>query len=205
MKNKLDIQEILEHCKKSRLPVFISSTGLDIAFETVIRDIDGPQVILENMVRPEYISRFIACDNYFLQCKMLRFQSTSVSPRGSEMAFEIQQNSLLEETRQSERLIFSKDEKVIAEILNPFDRKTVLRRNVMDMSANGLSLRINSPSKAFSAGVHFPQVKVNIEGKNWASTPAEVVYTRKFIDLQGHLRIQVGLKFTPESGKSRTK
>ena len=201
MNKNLDVNGILEHCLKSRTPVFISSAGLDIAFQTVIKEIDGPMVVLENMVRPEYISRFVNCDKYYLQCKMLRFQSTSVSPRGSFMAFEIQQNSLVEETRQSERLNFSKDEKVLAEILNPFDLKTTLRRHVMDMSATGLSLRINSPSKPFSAGVILPQIQVNIAGKNWARTPAEVVYNRKFIDLQGHLRVQVGLKFINEPSK----
>lgn len=202
MKNKLDMNGILEYCHKSKTPVFISSTGLDIAFQTVIKEIDGPTLVLENMVRPEYISRFVKCDKYFLQCKMLRFQSTAVSPRGSFMTFEIQQNSLVEETRMSERLIFSKDENVMAEIVNPFDNKTVLRRHVMDMSATGLSLRINSPSAPFSAGVLLPQVRVNIADKNWASTSAEVVYTRKFMDLQGHLRVQVGLKFVSSTIKS---
>lgn len=202
MKKNLDVNGILEHCQKSRTPVFISSAGLDIAFQTVIKEIDGPTLVLENMVRPEYISRFVNCDKYFLQCKMLRFQSTSVNPRGSFMTFEIQQNSLVEETRMSERLIFSKDEKVIAEIVNPFDHKTILRRHVMDMSATGLSLRINAASAPFSAGVILPQVRVNIEDKNWASTSAEVVYTRKFMDLQGHLRVQVGLKFISAAVKS---
>jgi hypothetical protein len=201
MKTNPDVQTILEGCKKARVPVFISSNGLDIAFQTVIKDLDGSSIILENMVRPEYISRFVSGEKYFLQCKMLRFQTTSVNPRGSFMSFEVHENSLVEETRQSERLIFSKDEKVIAEIMNPFDKKTILRRHVMDMSANGLSLRINTPSRPFAAGVFLPQVKVAIADRHWTTTAAEVVYNRKFMDLQGHLRVQVGLKFHHTPGK----
>ena len=102
----------------------------------------------------------------------------------------------MEETRQSERFMFSPDEKVIAEIINPFDNKTILRRHVMDMSATGLSLRINESTKPFAAGMTLPQVKVAIDGKHWTTAQAEVVYNRKFLDLQGHLRVQVGLKFT---------
>jgi hypothetical protein len=191
----MDTQSILKECKASRTPVFISSNGLDIAFQTVIQSVDGSSVILENMVRPQYISRFATGDKFFLQCKMLRFQSTDVKPKGSLMAFGVQENSLMEETRQSERFMFSADEKVIAEIINPFDQKTILRRHVMDMSATGLSLRINAGTMPFARGMTLPQVKVAIDGKHWTTTQAEVVYNRKFLDLQGHLRVQVGLKF----------
>jgi len=111
------------------------------------------------------------------------------------MVFEIHENSLTEETRQSERFMFTPDEKVIAEILNPFDGKTILRRTVMDMSAKGLSLRVNATTKPFSAGAQLSNVKVTIDGKLWTTAQAEVVYNRKFMDLEGHLRVQVGLKF----------
>ncbi len=195
MKQNMDTQSILKECKASRTPVFISSSGLDIAFQTVIQSVDGSSVILENMVRPQYISRFAKGDKFFLQCKMLRFQSTDVMPRGSLMAFAVQENSLMEETRQSERFMFTTDEKVLAEIINPFDNKTILRRHVMDMSATGLSLRINEGTRPFAAGMKLPQVRVAIDGKHWTTAQAEVVYNRKFLDLQGHLRIQVGLKF----------
>jgi hypothetical protein len=191
----MDTQSILKECKASRTPVFISSNGLDIAFQTVIQSVEGSSVILENMVRPQYIARFTKGDKFFLQCKMLRFQSSDVKPKGSLMAFGVQENSLMEETRQSERFMFSADEKVIAEIINPFDQKTVLRRHVMDMSATGLSLRVNAGTKPFAAGMSLPQVKVAIDGKHWTTAHAEVVYNRKFLDLQGHLRVQVGLKF----------
>lgn len=195
MKTVHDVQSVLDECKKTKTPVFISSNGLDIAFQTVIRNLEGPTVVLENMVRPEFITKFASGDKFFLQCKMLRFQSTVVAPRGTFMTFEIHENSLTEETRQSERFMFSPEEKVIAEIINPFDESTILKRHVMDMSATGLSLRINAPTKPFAAGVKLPQVKVAIDGKHWTTTTAEVVYNRKFMDLQGHLRVQVGLKF----------
>jgi hypothetical protein len=190
-----DVDAVLLECQKSRTPVFISSSGLDVAFQTVIKEITDTTIVLENMVRPEYIYRFSRGDKFYLQCKMLRFQSAVVRPRGTFMVFEIHENSLTEETRQSERFMFTPDEKVIAEILNPFDSKTVLRRTVMDMSAKGLSLRINAPTKPFAAGSLLTNVKVTIDGKLWTTAQAEIVYNRKFMDLEGHLRVQVGLKF----------
>ena len=199
MSKSHDVQAVISECRKTKTPVFISSNGLDIAFQTVIRDFDGKTVVLENMVRPEFISRFAKGDKFFLQCKMMRLQSTVVRPQGAFMAFEIHENSLTEETRQSERFMFTPDEKVIAEILNPFDKKTILRRHVMDMSATGMSLRLNAPTKPFAAGSSLPLIKVQIDGKPWTTASAEIVYNRKFMDLQGHLRVQVGLKFLTSS------
>lgn len=194
-----DVSIVLNDCKKSRTPVLISSTGIDIAFQTIIKEIDGNTIVLENMVRPEHISRFAKGERFFLQCKMLRFQSSSVHPRGVFMAFEIQENSLTEETRQSERFMFTPDENVIAELINPFDQKTVLKRHVMDMSATGLSLRTHTPTRPFAAGSVLNGIKVAIDGKHWTTASGEVVYNRKFMDLNGHLRVQVGVKFINSS------
>jgi hypothetical protein len=190
-----DVATVLNDCKRLKTPVLIGSSGLDISFQTTIKELDGRTVVVENMVKPEYISRFAQGTKFFLQCKMLRFQSTSVHPRGSFMAFEIQENSLIEETRQSERFMFTPDEKVMAEILNPFDKKTILKRQLMDMSATGLSLRINQVTKPFTPGSHLPDIKVTIDGKQWSSLAGEVVYNRKFMDLNGQVRVQVGVKF----------
>jgi hypothetical protein len=189
-----DLHSILKECQKLRTPVYVASNGLDIAFQTLIHQIDAQTVTLENMVRPEFISRFATGSKFFLQCKMLRLQSSKVTPRGSYMVFHIEDNSLTEETRQAERFMFAPEEKVIAEILNPFDRATKLRRHVIDMSATGLSVRINSPTTPFQPGVRLPEIKVHIDGKLWTNCSADVVYNRKFMDLGGHLRVQVGLK-----------
>lgn len=190
-----EIEPVLIECMKTKTPVFVSSSGLDISFQTIIKDLKDDTIILENKVRPEYIARFAGGAKFFLQCKMVRLQSTKVSPRGAFMAFDVQENSVLENTRQSERFMFTPDEKVIAEIVNPFENRTILKRPVMDMSATGLSLRINHPTKPFSPGVALANVRVTIDGKEWTKAQAEVVYNRKFLDLEGALRVQVGLKF----------
>lgn len=191
-----EAQKLLIECQNKRIPVFVSSTGLNISFQTVIKRIEGQELILDNMVRPEYIRQFTSGENFFLQCKMLRLQSTAVGPQGSQMTFLIQDNSLLEETRQAERFMFAPEERVVAEIMNPYDRKTKVRRSVMDMSATGLSIRMNVASKLFEPNAKLPDLRVIIDGKPYTKASAEVVYNRKFMDLSGKLRVQVGIKFT---------
>ena len=198
------IQELLVDCQKRKIPVFVGSNGIDISFQTLIKSIEDSQLLLENMVRPEYIRKFTSGSKFFLQCKMIRLQSSATKPHGSLMAFLMEDNSVIEETRQSERFMFSPEERVIADILNPWDHKTMIKRPVMDMSATGLSLRMNIASKAFAPGTMLPDVKVVIDGKPYTRASAEVVYNRRFMDLQGRLRVQVGVKFVgdPASGSS---
>ncbi len=190
------IHEQIVDSKDKRLPVFLSSNGLDIAFQTKIVKVDGLEVILENLVRPEYIRKFTSGTQFTLLCKMIRLQSSHISPSGTYISFTIQDNSVIDETRQSERFMFAPEEKVYAEILNPFDQTTIIRRPVMDMSASGLSIRMNSTTKMFQAGVTLPEVRVAIDGKPYHKASANVVYGRKFLDYQGRLRVQVGLKFS---------
>ncbi len=191
-----EAQALLVDCLNKRIPVFVSSSGINIAFQTVIKRMEGNELFLENMVRPEYIRRFSAGDKFFLQCKMLRLQSTVVGPRGPLMSFLIQDNSVIEETRQSERFMFAPEERVVAELVNPYDKRTKVRRSVMDMSATGLSIRMNVASKLFEPGTKLPDIRVIIDGKPYTKASAEVVYSRRFMDLAGKLRVQVGIKFT---------
>jgi len=111
------------------------------------------------------------------------------------MSFTIQENSILEETRQSERFMFAPEEQVTVEFTNPYDHSTKIQRMVMDMSATGLSMRMNVDSQLFKPGTRFADLKVQIDKKPYTKASAEVVYGRKFLDLSGHLRVQVGLKF----------
>lgn len=194
-----EVQDLLAECRSKKTPVFISSQGIDISFQTTINRIEGSELLLENMVRPAYIRKFSAGPKFFLQCKMVRLQTTQVSPHGGLMSFVIQDNSILEETRQAERFLFAPEEQVTVEFTNPHDKITKIHRMVMDMSATGLSLRMNVASKLFLPGTKIPDLKVNIDNKPYTKSAAEVVYGRKFMDLTGRLRVQVGLKFTAES------
>ncbi|MCX6116769.1 MAG: hypothetical protein NT027_04455 [Proteobacteria bacterium] len=104
----------------------ISSNGIDIAFQTLIHQIDGSDLILENRVPPEFISRFSGGNQFVLQVKMIRLQTSKIGPHGGNMIFTIHENSVIEETRQSERFMFSPEEKVTAEFVNPFDKTTLI-------------------------------------------------------------------------------
>ena len=90
---------------------------------------------------------------------------------------------------------FTADERVIVEILNPFDGETRISKSVMDMSATGLSLRTTFESQLFRPDTYLPTMRVLVDGELYKKGSGRVVYRRKLMDLNGQIRSQVGIKF----------
>lgn len=195
MSKDLSSRQMLIDAMASQQPVLLSGAALSITFQTYIKSMTSSQVVLENRIRPEYIRRFLASDHYMLQTQMVRFKASSLDSDGQDLLFPLEEGALISETRQSERYAFAPEERVIAEILNPFDMETRVTKAVMDMSSNGLSLRTNALSKLFAPKVRLPSIKIVIDGILNKDVAGEVVYRREFVDIRGKLKVQVGIKF----------
>ena len=191
---------LLSHIRQ-RSSVFFSAEGLDITFETGMIEVEDSCLVLENRVKPEYINAVCSATQFLLQCRMIRFGSASIKTDGEHILFPLSQKSIIEETRTTERFPFTAEERVICEILNPFDGETKLSKSVMDMSATGLSIRTSYDSKLFQPGTLFKSMRVLIDGEPYSQNPGRVVYGRKLLDLKGKLRLQVGIKFEPAAPK----
>ncbi len=192
-------RELLESCWKSKQSIFLSGGKLAITFQTYITAVTNEHVVIENRVKPRFIRQFSKSEQFTLQAQMVRYQTDAIYSDGESIIFPLKENSLIEETRQAERFSFSADERVITEILNPFDNETRLSKPVMDMSATGLSLRTNFDSKLFSPDILLPNIKVLIDGELYIQSCGRVVYSRKLLDLNGSLKTQVGIKFETPS------
>jgi len=187
--------DILTDCLAQKTSVLFSGDGLAVTFQTYILAVQDGAVVLENRVRPRYIGRVMRSRHFMLQARMVRFQSDIVETDGEHMLFMLKETSVIEETRQAERYTFSADERVVAEILNPFDNETRLTKTVMDMSATGLSLRTTVESRLFKPGTRLPSLRVLVDGEPYVQGPGRVVYARSLIDLNSQIRTQVGIKF----------
>lgn len=188
-------REILTDSLAAKTSVFFSGDGLPITFQTFILAVESDHLVLENRVKPRYIRAVIGSQRYSLQARMVRFQSDRIVSDGEHIIFPLKEDAVIEETRQAERFSFAADERVISEILNPFDGETRLSKSVMDMSATGLSLRTTFDSKLFQPDTFLPSIRVLIDGEPYMQGPGRVVYSRKLLDLGGQLRTQVGIKF----------
>lgn len=192
-------QQNLVAAAQARHSVFLSSDALGITFQTHILEVEGDRLVIENRIKPRFISRFTRGKQFALQVGMVRYGSDGISSDGEHIVFPLKAGSVIEETRQAERFTFAADERVVAEILNPFDGETKLSKSVMDMSATGLSLRTTFDSRLFRPDVTLPSIRVLIDGEPYMQGSGRVVYTRKLMDLNSQLRNQVGIKFEAPS------
>jgi hypothetical protein len=189
------ITDLLNETFKRKAPVYFSADGTDVTFQTRIIKLEKSRIVLENTIRPEFILAVVGAKKYAILVQMVRFQSDDIKSDGEHLIFPLRENSVVQETRQSERFPFTAEERVVCEILNPFDRETRIHRSVMDMSATGLSLRTTFDSLLYRPGTFFPELKVLIDGKPYTQTAGRVVYNRKLMNAKGQLRLQVGIKF----------
>ncbi len=185
---------LLRECADNRRSVFFSGSGVDVVFQTHIVGIENEQVKLHNAVPPSYISRLWHSQQFYLQAKMTRFSGARITTDGEHIIFPVESLQIIEETRESQRFPFEPEERVVCELLNPFDRETWISKAVMDMSASGLSIATRHASQLFRRGTHFDHMKVVIDGEPYAVTSGTVMYVRKLLDNQGKLQAQVGFK-----------
>lgn len=190
-------REILDAALARKQTVLVSSSGLDITFQSFVLAVESDHLLLQNRIPPKYIRAFAAGDRFGLQAGMVRFQSDAIRSDGEHIVFPLKEDSVIEETRQAERFAFNADERVVAEILNPFDEETCISKSVMDMSATGLSLRTILESKLFKPDTQLPSIRVLIGGELYMQATGRIVYRRKLMDLSGQMRLQVGIKFDP--------
>jgi hypothetical protein len=188
---------VLRECVDERVPVIFSADGWSIVYQALVIAVHENSIVIANRVPPQHISKVMKATGFGLHCKMLRFISKRVESDGENMVFVLADLEQLEETRQAERFPFDNEERVICEIKNPVDQKTVLVKSVLDMSATGISIRCSKQTKLFRPGTKFPELKVVIDGNIYQKTSGTVVYSRQLMDLSGRLRVQVGLKFDP--------
>jgi hypothetical protein len=188
-------REVLDEAKESKVAVFFSGDGSDVTFQSSLVRVEEEYLVLENTILPHYIRNVIKSKNFSLMVQMVRFKANKISTDGVNLIFPLESDSVIEETRGSERFLFSAEERVVCEVLNPFDKTTQITKSVMDMSATGISIRTAFASRLFSTGTKFDSMRVLIDGEQYTKTSGTVVYTRKLLDPKGHLKTQVGIKF----------
>jgi hypothetical protein len=186
---------ILASACQHKASVLFSGDKLPITFETQILAVEASRLVVENRVKPRFIRAVTESKRFSLQVQMVRFAADHITSDGEHIVFPLGEGSVLEETRQAERFSFTAEERVVLEVLNPYDGETRLSKSVMDMSATGLSIRTTLDSRLFQQGTYLPAIRVLIDGEPYMTGAGRVVYARKLIDAAGQLRTQVGIKF----------
>ncbi len=186
----------LDKAAKKKLPLFLSVEGLSISFQTEIIQVKDSHLIIENCIPPSYIRKIIDSKKFFIQLDMLRYQSEKISTDGKNIIFHFSELTATEETRSLQRISFTSEEKVVCQILNPYDKKTLLRKSILDLSANGVAIKTHNESQLFSRGLILDDIKILVDDSIFARTMGEVVYKRSIMDVRGGRFLQIGIKFS---------
>lgn len=174
----------------------ITGDGIDISFGSRVIAVSGNRLTIANTVPFDLISRFVKSQRFSIQVDLLRIHADSAGSDGKNFIFTGTRVDAINETRGDERFSFSSDEHVSCSFTNPEDNETELVKPVLDMSASGFSLRTAAGSMLLKPGRKLHGIRITIGDRLYAQRDAEAVYQRKFMDEDGMLYQQVGLKFT---------
>lgn len=185
----------LDKAAKNRLPLFLTVEGMEISFQTEILQVKDTHLVIENCIPPDYVRKARESNRFFIQFNMLRYQCDRIGTDGKHIIFPFSELTAIEETRSLERISFTAEEKVVCQITNPYDRRTLLKKPIIDLSANGVAVRTHIDSSLFSRGLVLDHVEVTVDDNTFAKTRGEVVYIRSLMDVRGARFLQVGIKF----------
>ena len=105
-----------------------------------------------------------------------------------------------QDNRGAKRFFFTGEEDVFLEVINPYDKETLLKKPVIDISTTGVSIKSPVRSDLYAPGTQFDDMKILVNGEIYNTSNGHVVYSRKFLDLQGKYYYQIGFQFeTPVS------
>lgn len=185
----------LDAAAAKKIPMFLSADGMDIGFQTEIVQVRDSHLVIENCVPPELIRSISTGKRFFMQINMMRYMSDKIDTDGKHILFPFNDMTAIEETRILERISFTADEKVLCQFVNPYDHKTLLRKPVIDLSANGVAIKGQMDSRLFSRGLVFDGIEIQVDENRFATTSGEVVYIRSIMDIRGGQFLQIGIKF----------
>lgn len=199
-----EMTALIREAAQPNRPVILAGDGLPISFGSRILRVDGNRLTIVNTVPFSLISKFSKSQNFVIQVDLLRILSDRLESDGKNFIFHATKVESISDTRGDERFNFSSEENVRCEFINPVDEETVLVKQVLDMSASGFSIRTGAKSTLLVPGRLIEKVRILIGEKLYSESNAESVYQRKFMDENGKMHLQVGLKFLAAKTNDQT-
>jgi hypothetical protein len=189
------IASALQEARKNKTRVYISGSSCPVTFTTFILSYNNDIIYLENTVLPAYISQFVASEQFSINLGMLQLKTDKIVSNGQDIGFPLTHKTTIEETRSEARLLVKSDDDLICLINNPFDKVTQLRKRILDLSSQGVSLTMIFGSRLFETGMVLPEITIVKNGKTDQQRSGKVVYNRKLVNEKGQIRTQVGIHF----------
>jgi hypothetical protein len=188
--------DIIDQHTRDKSPVLFAATGLNVGFQSYIIKSSETEITIANTIPPEYITRLVAAKSFTMQLDMSLLSSQKIKSDGVNIVIPRDTLELISDHRRSTRRLLTTKNEAFIELINPIDNRTVLRKNLIDISEHGLSFRNLNNSLLFQAEQVLQKLTVKLKDKNLFYQGAKVVYNRRFFTAEGRSFYQVGLEFT---------
>lgn len=186
--------DTLQEAAENKTPILLSGSNVGIGFQTTIAAIEGQHLIIKNLIPPEHISKLVESKKFTIQLQMLRMECLKIHSDGDHIIFPLANLDEIEDNRGAKRFFFDTDD-VVIELTNPYDKTTLLKKHIIDLSSTGVSIKSPIKSKLYDPGTRFEGMNIIVNGKSYNKANGEVVYSRKFLDIKGKYYYQIGLRF----------
>ena len=194
----MKVKEHLDSILKSKGQVMLSAVGVDTSFVTRILSVSDGHLILQNTVPLEYISAYVSAEGHFLTTGSFRLSANHISSDGVNIVFNFSNIEETSESRSEERTPLSNEE-AWCEFINPIDGRSKIRKRILDVSKTGLSLMTAWNSDLLKPGRELPEIAL-ITGSGRQNVSGKIVYNRKFVNINGRIRHQIGIQLINEDG-----
>ncbi len=184
--------EIFSSAFKEKRVLTLSPEGKEISFLFQIKDLTEEKITIPNVFPLTLAKEMSEVESFSISFREYIFNHIILEPYGINLRFNFPSEILQIEERKEQRDYLKPEEDMIVEIQHPYDKKTILRREVIDVSLQGLSFRSPTISALMQPGRIFSSVQVFRRGERVATYQGQVMYYRKMVDFKGQF-YQIGL------------
>lgn len=194
----VDRQEVIDSLIDSmnnQEPLILSPHETPISLFCELASVDDDFVLIGNPIPPQLAPYVMFASSYNLFCRSYWIKSHKLVPHGTQLKFYLESFGNKDIQRTLARQTFSERDRAFVEIQHPFDKATVLRRRIFDLSAGGISFRARRQTPFMQAPRMLPQMKIFINSELVDTRGGQIVYVKQIIDENGENHFQVGVRF----------
>lgn len=198
-----EMNQIAQEAFESRTRVLLSLDGSSYNFLTYVVGIetkDGKspyKISLFNSIPPSLITEINESTAAHLTFPSIVVEGGKLSGDGKNLIFYPKSFMRHSETRGEDRDVFGENEKAFIEFKNPYDKKTIYRKPIFDISKSGLSFETYFDSLLFNPGESMGGLVISTESTTTEDVSATVIYKKKLFDTEHRQRYHIGLKLNP--------
>lgn len=188
-----DLLKSIEEGIEKQQHIILSTEDTQYSFLTFVETINDDVLSLHNSIPSSIIKRAMKSEINYLTFPRFALKCAKLETDGKYLLANALEMIDYSETREEERLSFQKGEKVTIRLVNPYDKKTMIVKRILDISNSGLSFENHFNSLLFSPGEHLENIEIQVNGSTTKTANAKVVYNRKLFDTESRQRYQIGL------------